>query len=323
MPDYLTGDPHHGRDPGRRHSLRRVDMLASALAVLTVACSGGDSPTEPVEPPTDTLPEVLVLPVVVHVVHHGEPVGVDANLSDERIAAQIRILNEDFRRAPGTPGFNTHPSGGDARIEFVLADEAPDGSPTTGIRRVDASAIDNPVPGNDLFRHYAHYGYWDPERFVNVWTMPLPEDARDVVLGFATGPETDLPGAELLLDGEPVQPEGILVNAAHFGPSDVASPFGGGRTLTHEMGHYLGLLHLWGGGDCTDNDFVDDTPPVASAILACAPRPGCGGEPTQSRNYMTFVEDGCMNLFTEGQIARMRHVLETSPRRPSRPANSG
>jgi len=291
-------------------------LVASLLAVGALGCSGGESPTTPVEgPPDPEAPAILVLPVVVHVVHRGEPVGVGTNLSDARVAAQIRILNEDFRRRPGTPGFNTHPDGADTGIEFVLAARTPGGQPTTGIRRIDATRVSNPVPENDLFRHFAHYGYWDPEEYVNVWTMPLPESARGVVLGFATGPETTLPGADLLLVGEPTQPEGILVNAAHFGPGAVASDFDRGRTLTHEMGHYLGLLHLWGGGVCAENDFVADTPASSTPIVSCAARIGCGGVPTQPRNYMTFAEDGCMNLFTQGQAARMRYVLDTSPHR--------
>ncbi len=292
--------------------------------MLAAACSGSDQPTGPIDDvPGDSLPVVYTLPVVVHVVHNGEPVGAGTNLSDERIAAQIRILNEDFRRKPGTPGFNDDPVGADARIEFVLASRAPGGAPTSGVRRIDASATANPVPQNDLFPYYAHYGYWDPARYVNVWTMPLPETAQNIVLGFATGPQTHLPGSDLLLDGEPIQPEGILVNAAHFGPSSIPSPFNRGRTLTHEMGHYLGLLHLWGGRDCADNDFVADTPPVMSPIISCVPRVGCSGLPTQTANYMTFADDGCMNLFTEGQVERMREVIETSPRRMGLPTSPG
>lgn len=290
-------------------------VVVGTLWVLAAACSDAESPTGPNQPPADPLPEVLRLPVVVHVVHHGEPVGTGANLSDARIQAQIRILNEDFRREPGTPGFNDDPVGGDARIDFVLATTDPSGAATPGIVRIDASRVVNPVPPDHLFEHFAYYSYWAPDQYVNVWTMPLPEAARDIVLGFATGPETDLPGADLLVDGEPVQPEGILVNAVHFGSSSMASPHNQGRTLTHEMGHYLGLLHLWGNQVCGEDDFVEDTPPVVSPITSCALRSGCSGVPTQSANYMTYAGDGCMNVFTVGQIERMRHVLQTSPLR--------
>ncbi len=308
---------------GSRRGNRLAPRVAGCWALVLagvgalVSCSASDSPLGSDEASTP----VLRIPVVVHIVHNGEPVGSGANLSDQRVADQIRVLNEDYRRKTGTPGFNSDPAGADARMEFVLAVRDPDGAPTSGIRRVDASTTENPFPGHDVFAHYGHYGFWDPERYVNVWTMPLPPSAESIVLGFTTGPDSDLPGMEFLIGAEPGKPEGILVNAAHFGPSELLSPFNRGRTLTHEMGHYFGLLHLWGGGDCRGDDFVGDTPPVATPVTTCAPLEGCSGEPTQSHNYMTFAPDSCMNLFTEGQVERMRYVLRRSPRRRSLPTS--
>lgn len=290
------------------------------LALLWLLACGGESITSPDPDPPEA--ELVRLPIVVHVVHHGTGVGVGPNLSEERIRAQIRTLNEDFRRRVGTPGFNTDSVGGDARIEFVLAERDPDGAPTSGIHRVDASTVSNPVPPNSLFNFHAHYGHWDPERYVNVWTMPLGPGARDIVLGLATGPDTDLPGAELLLRGEPEQAEGILINADHFGPTDIPTEFGAGRTLTHEMGHYLGLLHLWGDGECADDDHCADTPAVGAPVIACTATT-CGGQSVAVTNYMTFAPDACMRGFTLGQIARMRHVLEQSDRRRGLPTSDG
>lgn len=291
--------------------------MVASLTVGILACS--DAPTDPgVDLP------LVTLPLVVHVVHNGEAVGSGTNLSDARIGAQIRILNEDYRRRPGTPGFNSHPDGADSRIEFALATVDPAGTPTSGINRVDASALDNPVPPDEGADFYAWYGYWDPERYVNVWVMPRPESEQDVVIGFATGPESDLPGLDF--EWDPDRPEGIFINAAHFGPSTLDSRFNRGRTLTHEMGHYLGLLHPWGDGVCEENDFVADTPPAARPILGCPPQIGCAGEPTQPENFMTFTPDSCRNLFTRGQVERMRYVLQNSPRRnglPTSPALGG
>lgn len=294
--------------------LRRcaVHLIVTAGAVL--ACRGDE-----VTPPDEREPGVYRLPVVFHVLHHGEPVGTGSNLSEGRILGQIRVLNEDFRRKPGTRGHNMHPRGADARIEFVLATVAPDGSPTRGIRRVNVAVTPNPVPPNQQFDHHAHYGYWDPERYINVWTMPLPEESRDIVLGMATGPETDLPGAHLLVPGEPSQAEGILINVWHLGETGVGSDYNLGRTLTHEMGHYLGLLHPWGGGDCDANDYVADTPPVSQPVTGCPTVPpiGCAGEPVMTENFMNYTTDTCMSVFTIDQIGRMHHVLSTSPRRSS------
>lgn len=198
-----------------------------------------------------------------------------------------------------------------------LARVAPDGTPTDGIVRVNAATTPNPNPPNSLFDYYSYYSYWDPSRYINVWTMPLPASSVDIVLGLATGPETDLPGADLLLRGEPEQAEGILINSHHFGESNLASPHNLGRTLTHEMGHYLGLLHTWGGGDCESNDYCADTPPVSAPVTWCpSPAPlACNGQPVMVENYMNYTTDACMSTFTNDQISRIRYVLEHSPRR--------
>ena len=296
----------------------------SAFRILGLVCvlllvASCDSTSTDDSLPDDSRDEIYRIPVVVHVVHGGEPVGVGPNLSRERIEGQIRSLNDDYRRRPGTRGFNTHPAGGDAKIEFVLATTAPDGSPTDGIVRVNASEVDNPAGGQGLFAYYAHYGYWNPAHYLNIWTMPLSESTIDIVLGQATGPDTDLPGADLLLDGEPHQPEGVLINAFHFGASALDSEYNLGRTLTHEVGHYLGLLHPWGDGECATNDYCPDTPAVSSEVFGCPASPplGCEGEEVMVENYMNWTSDRCMNTFTNDQIARMHYVLENSPRRKS------
>jgi hypothetical protein len=239
---------------------------------------------------------------------------VGTNLSTERIVRQIEILNEDFRRKPGTRGYNEHPAGADARIEFVLARTGPDGGATDGIHRVDITPIDNPVTPGSRFDHLAHYGYWDHRAYLNVWLDPLPESTVDIVLGQATGPSTDLPGADLLLVGEPAQSEGVIVNVHHFGETDASTSFGLGRTLSHEVGHYLGLLHLWGSGDCATNDHCSDTPPVSAHTVGCPSTPplACDGTPAMVENYMDFGADACMNVFTREQVARMRYVMENS-----------
>jgi len=293
--------------------LRRPAILA-LLGLL--ACTPDDpGPTVP-DPLPDPLPLYRV-PVVVHVLHHGEPIGTGPNHDRATVERQIQLLNDDFRRRPGTRGHNDHPAGADARIEFFLASTDPDGGPTQGVHRVDLGAVENPIDPNHRFDHLAWYGYWDPNRYVNIWSVPYPEDVTGVFLGEATGPTTDLPGAEFLLPGEPAQAEGVAINAAHFGEHSSDSDYDLGRTLTHEMGHHLGLLHLWGGGNCETNDHCADTPAVDEPVSGC---PGevilaCTGEPAMTENYMTFSPDRCMYVFTVEQVERMRYVLETSPYR--------
>lgn len=157
--------------------------------------------------------------------------------------------------------------------------------------------------------HYAQYIYWDPSNYINVWTTPLPESVECLALGIASGPETDLPGSQFLSLPQASDSEGILINWTHFGESGISCHARLGRTLTHEMGHYLGVLHPWAGGDCENNDYCDDTPavdkPVYNKVFI-----GCEGEPAMINNYMTWSHDETMNMFTNDQIARMHYVLK-------------
>ncbi|WP_318310222.1 M43 family zinc metalloprotease [Flagellimonas crocea] len=287
------------------------------LFTLLVSCSENDSFPENPKAPEEPLAKIYRLPIVVHVIHKGESIGTGGNLSDERILRQIEILNEDFRRKEGTRGFNDHPEGDDAKIEFVLADKDPNGDDTTGIVREQfrPEEIPDEVP-NFEFERFAHFSYWPSEDYINVWVAPYGE-FTNILLGMSTGPFSDLPGSDLFQEPLPGGAEGIIVNWAHFGESDVDGGHNLGRTLTHEMGHYLGLLHTWGANDCEANDYCDDTPAVDKKVSASEPYLGCAGEDVMVANYMNYSPDHIMNIFTKEQIARMHHVIKNSPRRTS------
>ena len=286
--------------------------------LILASCSQEEDITPPPDSEPNPIEKLYQIPIVVHVLHFGEPLGEGNNLSKEKILRQIEIVNEDFRRKAGTRGFNNHPEGADSRIKFVLAKTDPQGNPTNGIVRINTKTTPNPLPSNHSFDFYAGFSYWDPALYLNVWSIPLG-DLVDAFLGEATGPNTDLPGGHLFTPGEPLQSEGILINSAHFGESDLNSEHNLGRTLTHEIGHYLGLLHTWGEGDCIHNDFCKDTPPVSSPVTGCPHTPpiACDGSPVMIENYMNYTYDRCMNMFTKDQIARMHYVLENSPYRSS------
>src|SRR5690554_453147 len=81
--------------------------------------------------------QVLTMPVVVHVIHNGQSVGVGPNIADGQVLSQITILNQDFNRMAGTPGFNTDPVGADTEVQFCLAQTDPNGNVTNGINRVN------------------------------------------------------------------------------------------------------------------------------------------------------------------------------------------
>ena len=279
-----------------------------AFLVIITSCED----TENLQPDPDTT--IYYLPLVVHVIHNGEPMGEGTNLSTERILRQIEILNEDFRRKKGTRGFNDHPDGGDTRIEFVLAKQDPDGKPTDGIVRIDTSLYEAEDLGYGP-NNFAQYSYWPPDECINIWTTPLQASVTCIGLGLATGPDTDLPGTSYLALPQPGDAEGILINWAHFGESDIDCQARFGRTLTHEMGHHLGLLHTWGTNECDENDFCHDTPAVNKPVTGRTPYTGCAGEMVMIGNYMNYSDDDVMNIFTNDQIARMHYVLQHHPGR--------
>ncbi len=264
------------------------------------------------------------IPVVVHILHSGEAIGEGFNFSTERIEAQIRTLNEDFERKEGTPGFNSHEDGASAAIEFVLAKVDPDGNPTDGIVRINTSEVPvTPINGN-IVLSCSQYSYWNPDQYLNIWCRDLGIPPG-FFLGEARFPVSDLAGLpDRFPDGDA---DGVFVNALNFGQGETHTDpvYNMGRTLTHEVGHFLGLLHTFGptSQGCSYSDFCEDTPPISSPSTRCpSPVPlACDGRRTMIENYMDLSDDACMNIFTRNQIARMHIVLENSPRRKSLPTS--
>lgn len=257
-----------------------------------------------------TTAEVVTIPVVVHVIHNGEPVGQGTNISKAQIESQIRILNEDFRKKLGTNGHNTHPAGADIEIEFQLAIQSPEGIPTDGIVRVQGSKSVWDIPDDPTLKGLS---YWDSANYLNIWVCAL-----DGFLGYAQFPETNLVGVPQNSTTKNPATDGIVVHYQAFGDvGSVAQPYHLGRTTTHEIGHYLGLLHISGDGACPTDDYCIDTPPVNDQTSGCpSPKPiACNGVEAQIENYMDYSNDACMNMFTKNQKDRMRAVLTNSPRR--------
>lgn len=249
------------------------------------------------------------IPVVVHVIHLGGPLGEGPNITDGQIFEQIKILNEDFRRKNAdtvrTPTFFKSIAA-DARIEFVLAKEDPEGHPTDGIVRVDASNAKEDVK---------KLSYWPAEDYMNVWVMDMGR-AAPYYAGSAQFPVSSLPGLESASDDRLT--DGVLLNYKFFGKGYETWDSSQGRTLTHEVGHFLGLLHTWGVGGCGYTDYCEDTPGTGTASYSCGETAACDGPfRVMYENFMDYSSDACMNMFTHNQVARMRTVLENSPRRLS------
>ncbi|HMJ67885.1 MAG TPA: M43 family zinc metalloprotease [Cyclobacteriaceae bacterium] len=263
---------------------------------------------------------VLTIPIIVHVVHTGEPVGTGLNLSRAQVQAQIDVLNEDFRRKTDTPGFNSSPVGADIEIEFCLSpvDEAGTLLTEPGIHRVRGN---NTVWTRDQIEgSLKPQTIWNPNLFYNVWTLKFGGvDAN--LLGYAQFPDqSGLSGLNPV--GGPASTDGVVIQYSSFGSVDkgtfpvMQAPYNHGRTLSHETGHWLGLRHIWGDGACA-NDFVDDTPTQHAENRGCpTTKTSCDGVSLEMpQNYMDYSDDACMNIFTTGQKSRIRAVMELSPRR--------
>jgi len=265
--------------------------------------------------------EVIVIPIIVHVVHNGEEVGVGANISKEQVDSQIEVLNEDFRRTEGTNGFNDNPVGVDSRIEFVPAvvDPAGDSLAEPGIHRYNGGRTfwTQATANGELKPNTS----WDPDRYLNVWTLAFGGE-DDGTLGYAQFPSlSGLPG--LNVNGGSRNTDGVVIGFQFYGRvGNVSAPFNLGRTTTHEIGHFLGLRHIWGDGGCGVDDFCEDTPLAGSPNFGCPNSNTCSTSPADMKeNYMDYTNDACMNIFTQDQLERMMAVLTNSPRRISLPGS--
>jgi hypothetical protein len=259
----------------------------------------------------------FTIPVVIHVLHNG--VNDVTNISDSQILSQIDVLNKDFKRlnadAANTPAEFLAVTGS-IDIDFVLAKRDPEGQPTNGITRTQATKSQWSLADQYEFKSLS---YWPAEDYLNIWVINF--GTSDI--GFAQFPVTNnLAGLETASDDRLT--DGIVVDYRAFGTLD-AGPFplmagyNKGRTATHEIGHFLGLRHIWGDvSSCGDNDFVPDTPPQLGSTSFCPthPQASCSNN-KMFMNYMDYTYDACMNLFTAGQVARMLVVLGESPRRAS------
>ena len=259
---------------------------------------------------------VITIPVVVHVIHSGQNVGVAPNITDAQAISQITVLNNDFRRLAGTPGFNTNTVGADTEIQFVLATIDPSGNPTSGINRVNlcqpswsTTQINNTVKPSTI---------WDPTKYLNMWSVNFTDSQ---LLGYAQFPSSSgLPGLDS--NGGSASTDGVVAAYSTFGSINfndgtflLNAPYNEGRTMTHEVGHWVALRHIWGDSTCGD-DFCADTPVHNSSNGGCPTLQNCSNTGLQMvQNYMDYTNDSCMNIYTINQKDRITAVMNNSPRR--------
>jgi|GEM_PF-1949402 len=284
----------------------------------------------------DSQQEVYVVPVVVHVIHNGEPIGEGSNIPAAQVRSQIEVLNQDFRRFNGDRDNTPEVFKGvaaDAQIEFRLALLGPDGSilDEPGIHRFDGEK--EVWNDSQLDSDLKPITSWDPKLYMNIWVANLGNS----LLGYASWPKA----SENI--GVPFEPgsdsqDGVVINNVVFGSNFAGfgtfqkitdNRYDRGRTTTHEVGHFFGLLHPWGiVGGCNDDDFCEDTPTTITdrddVFSPCTfPDPDSPNScvededdlPDMFQNFMDYTADACMNLFTMEQASRMSSTLENSPNR--------
>lgn len=254
---------------------------------------------------TNRSSNIVTIPVVVHVLYKNST----QNISDAQIQSQISVLNQDFRKL--NSDFSSvvpaafQPFGADLEIAFCMATKDPNGVATNGIVRKSV-----PTTFDFENEYYESTGdlAWDPNKYLNIWIGAF--DNPDL-LGFAYLPEG--------VAGQPF--DGLAIGYQYFGTiGTVNSPYNGGRTATHEIGHYLGLLHPWGddGSACgtpANDDGVADTPATNRWYFDCPTYPDniytCTSTPDGAMfmNFMDYVNDSCMAFFTNGQKTITRNVL--------------
>jgi len=246
---------------------------------------------------------LYTIPVVVHVIHLGEPIGSGSNISDVQIQQAIAGLNNRFRNINGL--------GADIEMEFCLASADPNGNSTNGINRINGASVPNYLAegikptGNtcsaavetaikDLSR-------WPVSDYYNIWVVS--EICNGSFVGYASYPNGGL------YDGLVIVSTSMTSNSG---------------TLPHEMGHGFFLYHTFNGDggnaycpvdtNClVDGDYVCDTPPHKQGDCGSInPCTTLGVWDNSRYNYMAYCP--LVNRFTQGQKERIIATLMVEPR---------
>ncbi len=306
---------------------------------------------------TNTNDTVYIIPVVFHVVYNNEEENLPDSVIHNQIAllnTMYRRQNADTVNLREV----FMPYVGDARIEFRLADTDPDGNPTTGIVRTPTNIADfgGVLPysqgQNQQIQQWVNDSLllnmfritqtenggddpWDMDKYLNIWSgdLRINEPAFNVeellFMALATPPMTHPNFPPDMAEAFVGFNQGVLVHYINVGsnnPNEYPAPYtpynglvNKGKTIIHEVGHYLGLRHIWGDGGCNMTDYIWDTPNAANqspfscnhSINSCVDNIEGLDLPDMVENYMDYSNADCQNSFTLGQIAVMRQVLRS------------
>jgi hypothetical protein len=241
---------------------------------------------------------VVTIPVHFNVLYNTTA----QNISNAQLQSQIDVLNEDYGATNSdynsTPSIFSTVRSGDIGIAFSW-------DPATGTTR--KSTKKTSWRTNDDMKKSSKGGIdpTSPTTTLNIWVCNLANG----ILGYA-----QFPGGSPATDGV------VLDDTATGRVGTAKSPYGLGRTATHEVGHWLNLRHIWGDATC-GNDQVSDTPVHNTSNGGCPTYPHlstCSGTPVEmTMNYMDYTYDACMYMFTAGQSSRMTATFATGGGRHS------
>lgn len=247
---------------------------------------------------------VVTIPVVFHVVYNTTA----QNISTTRLIEQINVLNADYRKqnsdASLVPSYFAGVAA-DCEVQFCLAHRDPNGNWTDGVERIQTSTTSFNTNDNVKYTSSGGADGWDRDKYLNIWVCNLGSS----LLGYASFP------------GGAAGDDGVVLHYKYVGVTGATAPYNKGRTATHEVGHWLWLLHIWGddGTACTGSDQCADTPNQADEHYGCpsGSQVSCTNGPNGDMwmNFMDYTDDACMYMFTENQKARMWTIL-TSTRQP-------
>ncbi len=238
----------------------------------------------------------VTLPIAIHFQGVSNP---DVGCLRQLAISQIMVLNADFQGTNSditnwdNNASNSFPgiSNGDACVEFCLPTQ--DHPAGFNLNNGDPAVTINQTNGDNA-------NQWSG--YINIFVR-----ANLGALGYSP------------LGGSG-NGDGVTIDANAFGTGtgcgsvSPSSPYDLGRTLTHELGHYLLLDHVWGGnGGCNDDDQVSDTPVSNQPYYGC---PNIGASSCSSTdmhmNYMDYTNDACMYMFSAGQVTRVEGYVNTS-----------